>query len=88
MISDVAHYATTWKKWWTSLQLESRCKPGTNKLPRDVNAMEQWEELCKGGLNGFFMVVVSLVWWKAAIKNALQGKIYRDTLEDVSWVLD
>ena len=41
----------------------------------------------KGGINGFFNIVVSLVWWFQAVKTAAQRKVFTDMMEDVLWVL-
>jgi hypothetical protein len=53
-----------------------------------VETGEKWEELRKGSINGFFNVVVSLVWWYAAVKTPAQRKVYGEMVDDVSWVLD
>jgi hypothetical protein len=82
---DFARYVAAWKTWWISLQPDSRQK---RKLLRVVDAGEKWEELRKGSINGFFSVIISLVWWYAAIKNPAQSKVHREAVEDVSWVLD
>lgn len=48
---------------------------------------ERWEVLRKGGINGFFNVVVSLSWWCSAVKTAAQKKVLADMADDVAWVL-
>jgi hypothetical protein len=44
--------------------------------------------LRKGSINGFFNVIISLVWWYAAVKNPAQRKAHQEMVEDVAWVLD
>jgi hypothetical protein len=46
-----------------------------------------WSDLCKGGRNGFFLVILCLAWWAAAgdattVKGDLTGMF-----EDTRWVL-
>jgi hypothetical protein len=84
LINNLNQFVAAWKKWWISLQPESRQQ---RKLIRSVEAGEKWEELRKGSINGFFTVVISLVWWYAAIRNPAQSKVHREMVEDVSWVL-
>ena len=67
-----------------SLQPESRQR----KLVRSVSAGEKWEELRKGSVNGFFNIIISLVWWYSVVRNPSQSKVHREVVEDVLWVLD
>ena len=83
-IQKLPRYAASWKKWWSSLQPDS----WERKLVRNVDAGEKWEGLQKGSINGFFNIVISLVWWHAAITNPSQRKAHEEMVEDVSWVLD
>jgi hypothetical protein len=79
-------FSTSWWKWWKALQPDSRIGDG-GKLTHEVQG-ELWEELHKGSQNSFFMVILTLTWWrKAAIKtNDTTG--FTAALNDVSWVLD
>jgi len=77
----------SWKAWWLSLQPDSRVQQGS-KLRRVHVTGEKWEKLSKGGINGFFNIVVSLSWWWAAVKSSAQRKVFMEMLEDVSWVQD
>ena len=70
------------------MQPESRQQSGNRKLARVVDTGEQRESLRKGSINGFFNIIISLVWWYASIKNASQSKVYKEVVEDVAWVLD
>ena len=67
------------------MQPNSR-KQGGNKLQQVVEDGENWDDLQKGSINGFFNIVVSLFWWSMAIKTANQQRVF--LVEDVSWVQD
>lgn len=80
---------SSWKKWWSSLQPKSRQVSGNNrKLLQVIETGEKWEDLRKGSVNGFFNIVITLVWWYSAITSPSQRKVYVEMVEDVSWVLD
>jgi hypothetical protein len=85
-VQDLGPFVIAWKKWWMSLQPASRIQRGKTPLLRSMEIDEGWEDLMKGGINGFFNVVVSLVWWFQAIKTAAQRKVFTDMMEDVLWV--
>jgi hypothetical protein len=87
VIKDLNRFVAAWKRWWASLQPDSR-RLGGHKLSQVVETGEKWDELRKGSINGFFNIVVSLLWWYAGIKNAVQGKVYKETVADVLWVLE
>jgi len=86
-IDDLQDFVRGWKAWWVSLQPDSRIKQG-QKLGQDVESGEKWPKLCKGGINGFFNIVISLMWWYTAITSSAQRKIFITMMEDVSWVQD
>jgi hypothetical protein len=83
-VSDVAAFGREWKAWWIGLQPEAR---EHEKLLRIAMPGERWEDLRKGGINGFFNVVVSLSWWCSAVKTAAQKKLLAVMADDVAWVL-
>jgi hypothetical protein len=74
----------TWKAWWGSLQPSMRSLSRTSKLPRAIGPDDNWEELQKGGINGFFTVVASLSWWFAELKTDPQRKDF-EAASDVLW---
>jgi hypothetical protein len=80
-------FVNLWKKWWTSMQPAARVH-GKGNLKRQTDIQEGWEELMKGGINGFLNVVVSLAWWYQAIKTSAQRKLFMEMVEDVGWVQD
>ena len=87
IIDDLPAFIMSWKAWWLSLQPDSRVQQGS-KLRQVHVTGEKWEKLSKGGINGFFNIVVSLSWWWAAVKSSAQRKVFMEMLEDVSWVQD
>jgi hypothetical protein len=87
VIVDLPAFVASWKKWWTSLQPKSRVQKG-GKWSHEVDDGEEWEDLRKGSINGFFNVVVSLASWCVALKTGAQQKLFGEVVKDVSWVMD
>lgn len=53
-----------------------------------VSTGEQWEELRKGSINGFYNIVVSLGWWiEAATTDPERAGVYH-MVSDAMWVVD
>jgi hypothetical protein len=84
-IEDISSFATAWKGWWILLQPSSRVKR-RNNLVHTVDPNETWDGLKKGGINGFFNVVVSLGWWSEASMKPAQHKMFMEMVKDVLWV--
>jgi hypothetical protein len=84
LVTDVAAFAGAWKTWWIQLQPASR---EGQKLLRIVTLGERWEVQRKGGINGFFNVVVSMSWWCSAVKTPAQRRQLSEMADDVAWVL-
>lgn len=59
-------------------------------MAREIHEDEQWNELAKGGKNGFSLVIVALIWWgvKTTVDEG-EGSLaeFDSALEDVRWVL-
>jgi hypothetical protein len=87
VVEDVSTFAVTWKRWWNSLQPESRVQRRSTFV-NVVGENETWEALKKGGMNGFFNIVVSLAWWYKALKTSAQRKTFMEMVNDVLWVED
>ena len=85
MIADVGEWAKSWRMWWVSLQPESR---EGEKLLQVVGSDECWAETKKGGINGFYNVVVSLGWWLVAITTDGERDEFATVLADVVWVMN
>ena len=83
-VSDVTAFAKEWKAWWIDLQPESR---EGERLLRIATPGESWDIQRKGGINGFFNIVVSMSWWCSAVKTTAQKKLLSDMADDVAWVL-
>ncbi|KAH9916108.1 uncharacterized protein BXZ73DRAFT_53969, partial [Epithele typhae] len=63
-IKNPAHFAVTFKRWWTHLQ--PGCRRSTDSewpLPRAVTDDTNWVSLQLGGANGIFVVIMCLAWW-------------------------
>jgi hypothetical protein len=70
--------------WWVELQPASRER---EKLLRVVEDGEQWEELQKGSINGFYNVVVSLGWWVQAATTESEHIEVGRMISDAVWVV-
>jgi len=70
-IEDLAVYQCAWRGWWSTLQLTS-------------NTQRDYECLRKKGKNGFFVVMMSLVWWGVAAKL---NDEWKQAVADVTVVL-
>ena len=84
-IKDVGNWASSWRAWWILLQPESR---KGEKLLRVVESGEPWAEIKKGGINGFYTIVVSLGWWLQALEKKGERTEFAKMLNDVLWVCD
>ena len=85
VIADISEWAKLWRTWWIGLQPESR---EGEKLLRVVGADEPWVETKKGGINGFYNVVVSLGWWLEAVSTDSERDEFATVLADVLWVMN
>ena len=87
VVKDVGPYSSMWKTWWSNLQQSRRQHIGVSwPLERSSDKCD-WTVLMRGGCNGFFLVVMSLSWWVAAVKSKEEKAELDDVLDDVSWVL-
>lgn len=70
--------------WWAHLQPEWRgVYPLASQPPEDSD----WSELRKGGPNGFFILLLSFVWWGKAIESMEEHKIWLEFSGDLDWVI-
>jgi hypothetical protein len=67
------------------MQLDSR---RAEELLQIADAGEEWVELRKGSINGFYNVVVSLGWWIQATMTAPELAEVTRMLKDAIWVVD
>ena len=80
------------KSWWYAMQPEERGEQGQNRLASPI-PLTSWTSLAKSGRNGFFLIVMSLFWWRCALDNisgdALTSacKDWENLVGDVAWAL-
>jgi hypothetical protein len=89
-IIKVTEYGQSWWMWWKTLQPKWR-DIGEGKLSREVPEGEEWSQICRGGANGFFMIVLTLGWWIMAADQNTEQRTDENlclAMEDVEWVLD
>src|ERR1700733_852042 len=85
---QIDDFSTDWWHWWEIHQPEWR----SNRLDflHDILEDASWAEICEGGPNSFFIILLLIVWWGVAVQDQssrIQGNWY-DAYEDVSWVLN
>ena len=79
-ISDTDDFQQRWWDWWLSLQPKSRV---CASMPPSSGM--NWSGLQKPGKNGFFLIMVSLMWWGNA---SIQSTEWVCAVEDVIAVLN
>lgn len=47
-----------------------------------------WSNTAKGGQHGFYVVLLSIVFWTKLVKTKTDQKDLESALEDVPWVMD
>lgn len=56
-------------------------------MSRELPAGETWSETAKGGMNGMFMLLMSLLWWRLRARSEEEKGELLSMVEDVTWVL-
>ncbi|KAI0755868.1 hypothetical protein BC629DRAFT_1275188, partial [Irpex lacteus] len=59
---DAKEFEGRWKAWWETLQPAWRKMSWPPAQPVELLGGD-WETLDKGGCNGFFTIILTLVWW-------------------------
>lgn len=86
-INDASMFGECWRAWWKSMQPGTRGGEGW-PLERTVEVSEEWSKLLKGGLNGFMLVPLTIVWWMKAPQVVSKREECLQALADVAWVLE
>jgi hypothetical protein len=91
-IASVEKFEDAWLKWWAHLQPE--CRGEWPELSREISEFGVWQELEKGGPNGFFLILLSYCWWGAYTLSSDGDAIepghstWMATFADMEWALD
>ena len=78
-------FASSWRKWYITMQDSERGDKWP--LAKDDDRTYNWTELTKGGRNGFFMLLLTLVWWQKALRTPAEHKEFDVVLDEVDWAL-
>ncbi|KAH7917656.1 hypothetical protein BV22DRAFT_990801, partial [Leucogyrophana mollusca] len=65
-VADTLLYVKAWHTWWRTMQPTWRktdTNPDSPLRQLDNQEFGGWSDICRGGKNGFFMVILSLVLW-------------------------
>lgn len=89
-ISDVSVFANQWRQWWIVLQPPERVPATPERWPllRPTDNNLDWQRTLRGGRNGLFIVILTLVWWSAAVSTTTERHEFESALEDVDWVFE
>ncbi|KAF9470709.1 hypothetical protein BDN70DRAFT_768248, partial [Pholiota conissans] len=62
-IAKASDFIITWRQWWVAMQPD--CRKGDDAWPllRDLPDGADWSKLSYSGPNGFFLIILSLMWW-------------------------
>jgi hypothetical protein len=82
----VAEFAVVWKSWWESLQPTWRLRESW-PLSRETPPGEDWSVLRRGGINGFFIVLMCFSWWASKKMSAREREEFEAAMVDVTWVI-
>lgn len=87
-IDSIDKFEERWWSWWRELQPEGR-RDGS-KLRRDgFTSVLNWDSIAKHGDNGLFIILLTLVWWGAASREArIDLKGWEEAVDDAAWVID
>lgn len=87
-IEQVQTFVPSWWAWWETLQPEWRVKSGRPFSQQLPQGGETWQSICKGGVNGFFIVILTLSWWLVSIGGVFDDDEFSQAFDDMLWVTD
>lgn len=82
-----AEFAVSWRLWWQNLQPDWQAN-GTWPLSHETPDDEDWGDLCKGGINGLFLIMMCLSWWGPIAVSKKDHADFYAAKEDVFWVFE
>ena len=92
-LNDNPGFSSQFLMWWRSLQPTWRLLGEFNQpLIRSETIPEDgWNDLCKGGKNGIFLVILCMAWWADFLVPAVDAfgasGTLTDMLDDLYWVM-
>lgn len=89
-IQDVSFYGRELLVWYASIMPPWR-RVGADgwRLSRNAPAGDAgWDVLMKGGGNGIFIIILSIVWWRDAAKDEADLALVQEALKDLRWTFD
>jgi hypothetical protein len=84
----MSEFSQSWWVWWKALQPKWRIMSDGQLLRQLPQGDETWVNTCKGGSNGFFMLILTLAWWLVALDGNAEENSFNLALEDTIWVID
>lgn len=86
-IGDPSSFGFTWREWWSDIQPTRRLEMGAAQLG---STNIDWSPLQKSGSNGIFLVLVTLVGWRARLEDDTNNASFvswEESVKDVTRVL-
>ena len=87
-LTNLVDYGKTWWSWWRGLQPKWRLLPDGTLAREGPDTIVDWEKTCRGGTNGFFVIVLTLSWWVDALDGRVDDEELLGALDEVMWVVD
>jgi hypothetical protein len=60
---------------------------GSLLRPNETSESQEWPQICIGGLNGFFMVILTLAWWIMGADDDWKDETLCWAVDEAIWAL-
>jgi hypothetical protein len=87
-VENISEFSKSWWAWWKDLQPEWHSMSDGSLSQHLPDHDEKWVHICKGGANGFVMLILTLAWWLVALDGNIEEDNFSIALQDFGWVLD
>ena len=81
-IMDLLKYVGEWEAWWKEMQPDWQVGEDGSLVWKAVVNPDEWGGMRKPGPNGFFTVLLMLLWWRMESGATC---IWRAAVEEVMW---
>src|SRR6266481_5474775 len=81
-IMDLVKYVGEWVAWWKEMQANWRVGEDGSLVRKAVVNPDKWGVMWKPGPNGFFTVLLMLLWWRMESGDTCTWRV---AVEEVFW---
>jgi hypothetical protein len=64
-----------------------KASDGSLLRPNETSESREWPQICIGGTNGFFMVILTLAWWIMGADNDWKDETLCWAVDEAIWAL-